>query len=261
MEIIKLWEDVPGYVEGGETPVLEYYKAEKRCGNGTVVILPGGGYCKRAEHEGRGYAEFLNANGLDVFVLQYRVAPYRFPLPILDARRAMRYVRANAERYGIDPEKIAIMGSSAGGHLAEMTANYFDKIDGEGIDALDDVDFRPNAQILCYPVTDRDSHNGSYANLLGENDTEKMRDMLNPIKICSENTPCAFVWHTETDTIVKMESTLKYVAALHNNNVRCELHVYPRGWHGMGLAEADPIVRRWSEDLIVWLKYIGFINE
>ena len=130
MDIIELWENVPGYEEGHHHPTLEFYKTENKRGRGTVVILPGGGYARRAPHEGEGYAKFLNELGLDCFVLQYRCAPTRFPYPLLDARRAMRYVRANAEKYGIDPEKIAIMGSSAGGHLAEMTATYREKLDG-----------------------------------------------------------------------------------------------------------------------------------
>ena len=98
--VFELWENVPLF-SGAHTPTLDYYKAENRKGNGTVIILPGGAYRGRAAHEGKGYAEYLNAQGLDCFVLQYRCAPTRFPYPLLDARRAMRYVRANAEKYGI----------------------------------------------------------------------------------------------------------------------------------------------------------------
>ncbi len=259
MEIIELWENVPGYEEGHHHPTLEYYQSENKKGNGTVVILPGGGYSKRAQHEGEGYAKFLNEIGLDCFVLQYRVAPTRFPYPLLDARRAMRYVRANADKYAIDPEKIAIMGSSAGGHLAEITSLYSMAIDGEGYDELDSVPYRPNAQILCYPVTDFDSHNGSYNNLLGEKRCEMM-ELVNPISIAKEDAPPAFIWHTETDATVKIESTLKYVAKLHSLNVRCELHVYPNGRHGLGLASDNPIVSRWSNDLAFWLGMMGYVG-
>lgn len=260
MEIIELWKNVPGYEEGHDHPTLEYYPAPIKKGRGTVVILPGGGYAFRAAHEGEGYAEFLNGLGLDAFVVQYRVAPTRFPYPLLDARRAMRYVRANAERYGIDPDKIAIMGSSAGGHLAEMTAVYRGELEGEGCDALDEVSHIPNAQILCYPVTDFESHNGSYKNLLGEK-CEQMAEALNPIAIAPTDTPPAFIWHTEPDAVVKLESTMKYVAKLHSLDVRCELHVYPDGWHGLGVAKNNPIVSRWTRDLEFWLHLMGYIDN
>lgn len=259
MKTIELWETVPGFVEGHHHPVLEYYKSDAKRGNGTVIILPGGGYCNRAAHEGDGYAIFLNSLGLDCFVLQYRVAPTRFPYPLLDARRAVRYVRANAEQYGIDPDKIAIMGSSAGGHLALMTALYKDRLDGEGYDGIDDVSHIPNAQILCYPVTDFDSHNGSYKNLLGEK-CESMMEAVNPIEIADNDAPPAFIWHTEPDATVKIESTLKYVSRLHSLDVRCELHVYPDGRHGLGLAKDNPVVSRWASDLQFWLHMMGYIN-
>lgn len=260
MEVIKLWENVPGYEEGHHFPTLEFYKAENKKGSGTVIIFPGGGYGMRAPHEGDGYARFLNAHGLDCFVLEYRVAPTRFPYPLLDARRAVRYVRANAENYGVDPQKIAVMGSSAGGHLAEICALYRESIEGESYDALDEVSPYPNAQILCYPVTDTDSHTGSYRNLLGER-AEELSEALNPINLVTKEAPPAFIWHTETDTIVKMESTLKYVARLHLCGVRTELHVYPDGQHGLGLAEKNPTVKRWSDDLIFWLMMMKYIDS
>ena len=260
MKSITLWENVPGYIDGLEAPVLEYYPAENKKGNGAVVIFPGGGYCHRAKHEGEGYAVFFNELGLDAFVLQYRVAPYRFPLPLLDARRAIRYVRANAEKYGIDPEKIAVMGSSAGGHLAATASTYTDAIEGEGVDELDSVNCMPSAQILCYPVTDFNSHNGSYKNLFGDLYTE-LSETVNPIKNITSATPPAFIWHTETDTVVKIECTLDYVANLHLNNVRAELHVYPRGGHGLGLAKSDPLISRWTRDLASWLEYMEYVGK
>ncbi len=260
MQTIQLWDKVPGCEEGKETPVLEYYKAENKRGDGTVIIFPGGGYARRAPHEGEGYAKFLNSIGLDCFVLEYRVAPYRFPLPLLDARRAIRYVRANAEKFGIDPKKIAVMGSSAGGHLAAMVSTYTENIDGEEADGLDEVDFMPDIQILCYPVTDFESHNGSYKNLCGDKASE-MAELLNPINNCNEKTPRAFIWHTEPDSVVKVESTLKYVAKLHSVGVRTELHVYPEGRHGLGLAEEYPAVSRWANDLKFWLGYVGFLQN
>ena len=260
MKTIELWDKVPGYEEGHHHPTLEYYPAENKKGRGTVIIFPGGGYARRAPHEGEGYALYLNSLGLDCFVLEYRVAPSRFPYPLLDARRAVRYVRKNAEEFGIDGDKIAVMGSSAGGHLAALISTYRKPIDGEGVDSLDGVDCMPNAQILCYPVTDMDSHNGSYRNLLGEN-ASQICEEYNPIALVSSDTPQAFIWHTETDKTVKVESTYKYAAALRAVDIRTEMHIYPTGWHGMGLAEQVPSAARWSSALTFWLTFIGFIDS
>ncbi len=257
MEVINLWENVPGYEEGHHIPTLEYYKAENKRGCGTVVIFPGGGYSGRALHEGEGYARFFNDNGIDVFVLQYRVSPTRHPYPLLDARRAVRYVRANAEKFGINPDKIAVMGSSAGGHLAALISTFRGEIDGEGADTLDEVDYLPNAQILCYPVTDMESHNGSYKNLLAGK-AEELRESVNPIAICPSDAPEAFIWHTETDKTVKVTSTYKYAAKLNELDIRTEMHIYPIGHHGLGLAEGFPSVKRWSRDLLFWLEDKGF---
>ena len=147
---MKLYETYPA--EWEEIPeITAYIPAEKKC-NGAVVIFPGGAYRGRAAHEGKGYAEFLQSKGICAFDVAYRVSPHRFPLELLDARRAVRWVRAHAEEYGIDKNKIAVMGSSAGGHLAAMVSTYIDPIEFEGLDSVDAEDYLPNAQILCYPV-------------------------------------------------------------------------------------------------------------
>ena len=265
MTEIKLWESNAPLYNGETNPIFEYYPAQNKRGRGTVVIFPGGGYHHLAEHEGKGYAEFLNECGLDVFVLKYRVSPNRFPAPLLDARRAVRYVRANAEKYGIDPEKIAVMGSSAGGHLAALTSTYKKAIDGEGVDELDKVCPMPNAQILCYPVTNFESHNGSYNNLLGDGHTEEERLALTPNLLVDGTTPPAFIWHTFEDASVAVASTYDYVTRLKEHNIPTELHVYPYGRHGLGLGnvpERDivPHVQSWAGLLENWLKLYGYIE-
>ena len=266
MTEIKLWEgDAPLY-NGQTNPRFEYYPAENKRGRGTVVICPGGGYANLANHEGKNYAEFLNECGLNVFVLYYRVSPNRFPAPLLDSRRAIRYVRANAEKYGIDPEKIAIMGSSAGGHLAAMTSTYRAPIDGEGVDELDKVCPFPNAQILCYPVTNFESHNGSYNHLLGNEHSEEERLAVTPNLLVDGNTPPAFIWHTFEDASVAIASTYDYVTRLKEHEIPTELHVYPYGRHGLGLGnlpERDvvPHVQSWAGLLENWLKLYGYIGE
>ena len=264
MQSFELWQgDVPGKTHL-EVPMIHYYAAPEKKGRGTVIIFPGGGYSHRAAHEGEGYAEFLNEFGLDAFVVDYRVTlggeKGTYPDPVLDARRAVRFVRANAEKFGIDPDHIAVMGSSAGGHLAALVSTYTAPLDGEGVDEMDKVDFLPNAQILCYPVMDNVSHNSSYTNLLGDNCTDAEKDTVTPMLIASESTPMAFIWHTSTDNCVDVNGSFRYAARLHELKVSVEMHVYPVGGHGLGLGYYEernidvPYIKGWADNLTEWLK-------
>ncbi len=263
--VFDLWESEPPLYIGGEIPKLTYYPAKKKLGSGTVIIAPGGGYAVRAPHEGEEYALFLNENGLDAFVLDYRVEPNRFPTPLLDARRAVRFVRANAERFGISPNHIAFMGSSAGGHLTALLSTYRSPIDGEGRDVLDSVDPFPNAQILCYPVTDFRSHTHSYIRLLGDAaENEAARLAVTPTLLADEHTPPAFIWHTFEDRGVYVGSSLDYAKRLRELNVPTEMHVFPFGSHGLGLANGPgynvPHVQSWAPLLVAWLKLFGYFD-
>ena len=255
----KLWDGaVPGQVEGWETPYMTYYPAEQKKGDGCVVILAGGGYAHRSPHECHGYAEYLAPKGIDCFVVHYRIKPYLFPCALLDARRAVRYVRCHAEEFGIDPNKIAIMGSSAGGHLAALLSTYRGKLEGEG-DALDEVDYLPNGQILCYPVIEYAGHAGSFVNLLGDR-LEELVDSLTPSFIADEKTPPAFMWHTFEDTVVNVSNTLNYANKLKSLGIFTELHVYPYGPHGQGLAPNYPYLQDWADHLVNWLKLYEYIK-
>ncbi len=263
---MKLWEsDIPGYFDGSETPALTYYPTESKRGRGTVVILPGGGYSCRAPHEGEGYALYLNSIGLDAFVVDYRVSPTRFPYPLLDSRRAIRTVRANAEKYGIDPDKVAIMGSSAGGHLASITATYKKPIDGEGVDEIDAFDYMPNAQILCYPVIDIAGHVGSFNNLLGDN-VSKHKEVTSYL-LADKSTPPLFLWHTSSDGGVDVNNSLRYATRLHELGIPYEMHIYPIGVHGLGLANTTehnrlvPYVQDWAMHLEKWLRLNGWFDN
>ncbi len=263
--VFELWQGEPPLSIGGEIPQITYYPAENKLGNGTVIVAPGGGYAGRAPYEGEDYALFLNENGLNAFVLDYRVAPNRFPTPLLDARRAVRFVRANAERFGISPDHIAFMGSSAGGHLSALLSTYRAPIDGEGADSLDDIDPFPNAQILCYPVTDFRSHNNSYRYLLGEKaEEESVRLAVTPTLLADENTPPAFIWHTFDDRDVYVGSSLDYAKRLRELDIPTEMHIYPFGKHGLGLANAEsryaPHVQSWAQLLVAWLRLFGYFN-
>lgn len=260
-EELKLWENTPGKCE--ELPMLDVYIPESKKSDGAVVIMPGGGYGMRAPHEGEGYANYLNSLGITAFVCQYRVYPHTFPLPLSDSRRAIRFVRHNAEKYGLDKNKIFIMGSSAGGHLSAMTSTYKEPIEFEDTDEIDKEDFLPNGQILCYPVImlsgDGIAHIGSGKNLLAENYAD-LQQSLSPNLIADENTPQAFIWHTFDDDAVNVINSLEYAKRLRSVNVDVEMHIYPNGPHGLGLADNAPHVAEWTKCLEKWFEYIGFMN-
>lgn len=265
MEVMNLWEDVNGNCK--EIPKITAYIPDDKKTDISIVILPGGGYVGRAEHEGRGYANFLNKNGITAFVVDYRVSPNRFPIPLLDSRRAIQWVRYYSNKYEIDKNKVLIMGSSAGGHLAALTSTYFVKLNDFEID--DDIskeDFVPNGQILCYPVINLagkpgDVHFGSGINLLGEKYAE-LSYYLTPTNITSPRTPPAFIWHTFEDDAVNVKNSLDYAKALKDSGTFVELHIYPHGRHGLGIpmpnSKVNTHVLQWSKSLIKWIKYMDF---
>lgn len=260
MTVIQMWENVPAL--NGEAPVLEYYPAENKKSDAAVVIFPGGGYAHRAKHEGEGYALYLNSIGMDAFVCEYRVSPYRFPIPLLDARRAVRYVRAHAAEYGIDPEKIAVMGSSAGGHLSALVSTYTAPIDYEDADEIDKICPIPNATILCYPVIHMPdetevAHVGSYLNLMGE---DKDYAKVSPDLLVSDSTPTAFIWHTSDDGGVNVINSYLYASALRRHNIAHEMHVFPNGPHGLGLAPQLPHVAQWAPLMKNWFISMGWLE-
>lgn len=261
MTTYKLWDNVPGLHK--EQPVLEYYPAQNKKTDACFVIMPGGGYAMRAEHEGKGYAEMLNDMGVSAFVCQYRVSPHRFPLPLLDARRAIRFVRSKASEFGIDPEKIAIMGSSAGGHLAALASTYREMIDFEGEDELDCEAFLPDATVLCYPVIwevdeSEITHDGSYRNLLGDR-FDELNAAVNPAKLVCDTTPPAFLWHTSDDAAVNVCNSFRYGEALRKQGIPFEMHVFPCGPHGLGVAKDRENIHQWVHLLEMWLKTMNWL--
>lgn len=260
MERVYLWDNAPGMCE--EIPHIDIYIPENKTSDSAVLIFPGGGYIRRADHERENYAKFLNAHGITAFVAGYRLHPHHFPLPLLDARRCMRYIRANAEKFGIDKNKIAAMGSSAGGHLTALLSTYTKPIEFEGMDEIDQEDYMPNKQILCYPVIEQPGnptilHTKSYLNLIGREDPE-MESELNPAKHVTDDTPEAFIFHTAADTGVTVVHSYIYATELRQHNIPVEMHVFPDGGHGLGLAPNLPHTAQWSGLLLNWLKRIGW---
>lgn len=262
MERIELWKETPGHCE--ETPYLDIYIPENKQSDAAVLIFPGGGYIRRANHERENYAKFLNTHGITAFIAGYRVYPHFFPLPLLDARRCMRYIRANADKFGIDKNKIAAMGSSAGGHLTALLSTYKKPIDFEGMDEIDKEDYMPNVQILCYPVIEQPgdeefTHVQSHMNLFGKRDPQ-LETETNPAKNVCETTPEAFIFHTNADPGVSVINSYIYGTALRKNNIDVEMHVFPDGGHGLGLAPDHPHTAQWSSLLLNWFRRLGWIN-
>ena len=245
----RLWKDAKNEV------ILRQYEPFRKTTDVAVVVFPGGAYSELAAHEGEGYAQLLNTFGITAFVVAYRVFPNRFPAQLLDARRAVRFVRAGAEAFGINKNKVLVMGSSAGGHLAALVSTYTGDIGEDEKDPLSREPYLPNAQILCYPVIASDeeiSHKGSYQNLLGDLYAE--RDKYSPELLVTSSTPPAFIWHTAADAGVPCENSYRYAAALARAKVPCELHVFPEGRHGLGLSPDVPHVAQWTRLLWAWLR-------
>jgi len=262
-ETVLLWPDgAPG--AKGDTPEdkprLTPYLVPGDEPRACVVVCPGGGYGGRAAHEGEPIARWLNSVGVSGFVLDYRVSPYRHPVPLNDAKRAIRTVRARAKEWRIDPARVGILGFSAGGHLAGSAATLFDKGDPGAADPIDRLSSRPDAAILCYPVLSFGEfrHHGSMVNLIGENPEADLRRQLSLENSVTAETPPTFLWHTSDDGAVPVENSLLFAAALHKHKVLFALHVFPHGGHGMGLATGDKTVGQWTVLCARWLEEIGF---
>ncbi|MEQ4722872.1 alpha/beta hydrolase [Nonomuraea sp. B19D2] len=227
-----------------------------------VVVFPGGGYHHLADHEGAPVARWLNSLGIAAFVLRYRIAPHRHPLPLLDAARAVRWVRHHAASNGVDPARVGVLGFSAGGHLAGLLATEAGPVLPEGPhDAVDQADPRPGLAVLCYPVTDLTgaaAHRGSAANLLGADAPESVRAELSLAHRAGAATPPMFLWHTADDAGVPVENTFQLAQALARHQVPLEVHVYPSGRHGLGLAEDDPVVGDWTSRCAAFLRGRGW---
>jgi acetyl esterase/lipase len=232
-----------------------------------MVICPGGGYGGLANHEGDHYARFLNESGITAFVLKYRLgsAGYRHPVMLQDAARAVRLVRARASEWNLNPDKIGIMGSSAGGHLASTLLTHHDAGVPDHTDPIERQSSRPNLGVLCYAVITLGefTHQGSKRNLLGENPApELVHNLSNETQVKSDTPPC-FVWHTWKDTGVPVENSLQFAAALRRAGVPFDLHVYQEGRHGLGLGtgEWNPDRRHpWTRDLVFWLVAQNFAH-
>lgn len=262
---IKLWDNIPLYDESynsednANCPSIDTFFIEDGNIHSCFVVCPGGGYSHRADHEGANIAEELNKIGISAVVLNYRVAPYTHPVELADAKRAVRYIRYYADKFNIDPNKIGIMGFSAGGHLACIEAEYYDKFELDAVDEIDKISARPDLLALCYSVitAGKDiSHVRSANNLLGDK-TEYIEDMSCEDNI-REDMPPVFLWHTFEDMSVDCRNSLVMAAKLKEAGIACELHLFPDGRHGSDLATDIEGTNQWFALFENWLKRQGF---
>lgn len=265
-QTILLWPDGAPGAQGNteaDKPSLTLYPASdaNKIPVG-IVVCPGGGYHNLAmDHEGQQVAAWLNRLGISAFVLKYRLGPkYHFPIELWDAQRAIRYVRAHAAALGIQANRVGIWGFSAGGHLASSAGTHFDLGDRDAADPIERPSSRPDFMILAYPVITMEApyvHLGSRDNLLGEKpDPALVLSLSNQTQVTSE-TPPAFLFHTSDDDVVPVQNSIEFYLALRKAGVPAEMHIYLHGRHGVGLAQNDPALRTWPDQLADWLKSQG----
>jgi acetyl esterase/lipase len=203
-----------------------------------VLICPGGGYENIATREGKPMTAPFLAMGCHGAVLSYSVAPYRYPTQLLELAYCVKFLREKAEEFGIDSEKIVVLGCSAGGHLAANLGTCWqeDWLCEKLSTKKEKV--KPNGLILCYPVitAGQYAHKGSFWALLGQNPAKSLLEQVWLEKKVTENTPKTFIWHTFDDDVVPVENALLFVDAMKKANVPCEFHLYPHGEHGLALA-------------------------
>jgi acetyl esterase/lipase len=276
-EEIPLWPSgAPGALgkEAADVPTLTIFRPDPAKATGSaVVICPGGGYGFLAvEHEGAEVGQWLNSLGVTAFMLKYRLAPrYHHPAMIQDANRAIRTVRARASEWGLDPHRIAILGFSAGGHLASTAGTHYDAGKPDDPDPIERVSSRPDRMILVYPViaiATEFGHTGSRDNLLGKGaDKALVQSFSNETQV-TKDTPPTFLAHTNADAGVPAENSLLFALALRKNKVPVELHVFEKGVHGLGLGSGwgtrikpEPSFQAWPGLCATWLKNQGFLDK
>lgn len=261
-----LWPDgAPGALgtEAKDIPTLTVFlPAPEKATGAAMVICPGGGYGVLADHEGSQYARWFNEQGIAGFVLKYRLGSngYRHPAMLQDAARAIRTVRARAAEWKVDANRVGIIGSSAGGHLASTTITHWDKGNPAAADGIERQSSRPDLAILCYPVvslSNEFTHRGSRDNLLGTNQSPALLRELSADLQVNKDTPPCFIWSTMEDTVVPVENSLQLAAALRRAGVPFDLHVYERGPHGLGLGNQNfdaANFHPWTRDCAFWLR-------
>lgn len=266
---ILLWENgAPGALGQADTdkPTITAYRAPRGSTGTAIIVAPGGGYGALAmEHEGKQWAYWYNAMGVTAFVLKYRLGPrYHHPIELGDAQRAIRTVRARAAEFAILPDRIGMMGFSAGGHLTSTAGTHFDAGKPDAADPIERAGSRPDFLILGYPVISFDpaiTHAGSLKNLLGDNpDPKLVENLSNELQVTAQ-TPPTFIFHTTNDNGVPVENSVRFYLALRKAKVPVEMHLFENGPHGVGMALSDPALSAWPGLLMNWLRARGLLTK
>ena len=257
-EKIILWPDgnIPYFREENCIPAMVGYPVEGS--KGAVVVCPGGGYTGKAAHEGEPIAKMLNEAGISAYVLDYRVKPCHYEAPVSDAHRAIRTLKH------MGYEKVGILGFSAGGHLTCSAATLYDLGNPDAEDPIERESCRPDAFIPCYAVVSFISfrHQGSVNSLLGEESgNRELIDRFSAEMHVDKNTPPAFIWHTAEDAGVPVENSLHLARAMAHAGVPYEMHIFPNGGHGLGLAQNNEAAKEWPGLCQKWLLRLGFGKE
>ena len=269
-EPLRLWSgDAPGALgkDAKDTPTLTpFWPAADKANGAVFIVAPGGGYRSLAAHEGEPFAKWLAANGITAFVLKYRLATdgYRVPVILQDAARAVRLVRSNAFAWGLDPKRIGMIGSSAGGHLTATLITQFDSGKADASDPIERESSRPDLAVLCYGFILFDEPNPEREKIfLGENGTDEQKRLLSPRLNVRKDTPPTFIWQTVEDAKVVVENAFAFANALRAKGIPFDLHLYENGRHGIGLAMKDNDLGNthpWTRDCIFWLRQRGFVK-
>lgn len=271
IQTIRLWPGDAPQAKGTaceDTPTLTIFEPPYGAGNGSaVVVLPGGSYAHLAANlEGRAVADWFTARGFRAFVLSYRLSSngYLLPVPLLDARRAVQLVRARARDYFIDPNRIVVIGFSAGGHLAALSATQFLPGNPDAEDPIERASSRPDFLVLGYPwigAISSDTSHLSYCKLFNVMDRcEALRVAYSPDLFVTSATPPTFWYHTFDDRTVPVEQGLRFYEALVKAGVPAEAHIFATGPHGTGLGKGDAVLDQWPGLLENWLRAQGLLT-
>jgi acetyl esterase/lipase len=271
IQTIRLWPGDAPEAKGKaceDTPTLTIFEPQRGHENGSaVVVLPGGAYLMLAANlEGRQVADWFTARGFRAFVLSYRLSSngYLLPVPLIDARRAVQLVRARAADYHIAPNRIVIIGFSAGGHLAALAGTQFIPGNPDADDPIERVSSRPDFLVLGYPwlgAISSDTSHLSYCKLFKVMDTcEALRAAYSPDLFVTKETPPTFWFHTFNDQTVPVEQGLRFYEALVKAGVPAEAHIFSNGPHGTGLGKGDAALDQWPNLLEIWLRAQGLLT-
>lgn len=249
-------------------PFIDYYPSTNPSGHKTAVIIcPGGAYTNLAwDKEGILVSRFFNNNGIDAFVLKYRLnngsqEGHRYPAQYNDLTTAIRIVRSRAAEWHIDPDKTGVMGFSAGGHLASTAATILQKANPGAVNPLERLSSRPSFAILIYPVITMDTiyaHRYSREMLLGKTPDEALVTALSTEKRVTADTPPIFLVHADDDRAVPPQNSILFYEALKKYNVPASMFIYDHGGHGFGMAPTDSVLNQWPALCVQWLQRQGF---